>query len=204
MAYDVLPSLDTVRRAADAMMERNVIVQLAKDRAEALQAVKDLIPAGSEVMTGASRTLEQIGFMELLKSGPHPWHNLKTAILAETDPVKQVVLRRQATLAEYFLGSVHAIAETGEVVIASASGSQIPSYAFSSPHVIWVAGAQKIVPTLEDAIRRVRDYVLPLEDKRMKAAGASGSQIAKLLIFEREAYRKGRVTLVLVNEKLGF
>jgi L-lactate utilization protein LutC len=204
MTYDIPASPEAVRRAADALEARNVIVQLARDRAEALQMVRDLIPAGSEVMTGASQTLDQIGFTELLKSGTHPWRNLKTALLAETDPLKQALLRRQATLAEYFLGSVHAIAETGEVVIASASGSQIPSYASSSPHVIWVAGTQKIVPTLQDAIQRVREYVLPLEDKRMKAAGAPGSLIAKLLVFEREAARKGRVTLMLVNEKLGF
>lgn len=89
-----------------------------------------------------------------------------------------------------FLGSVHAIAETGEMVIASASGSQLPSYVFTSDNVIWVVGTQKIVPTLSDAMKRVREYTLPLEDARMKSEGFPGNTIGKLLIFE--------------NQKLGF
>ena len=121
-------------------------------------------------MTGASMTLTQIGLDELLISGKHPWHNRKADITAENDPARRSALRKQSTLADYFLGSVHAIAETGELVVASATGSQLASYAFASSHVIWVAGAQKIAPSLEDAVRRVREYVLPLEDRRMKSA----------------------------------
>jgi hypothetical protein len=131
--------------------------------------------------------------------------NLKDAILAENNPEKQGKLRAQSTLAQYFLGSVHAIAETGEIVIASGSGSQIPSYAFSSKNVIWVAGTQKIVPTLDEALKRVRQYVLPLEDKRIKALGHPGSAITKLLIIEAEpAMLQRNVNLVFVKHLVGF
>lgn len=102
-----------------------------------------------------------------------------------------------------FFGSVHAVAETGELVVASASGSQIPSYAFSSDNIIWIVGAQKIVPNLEQGLKRVREHSLPLEDKRMKSIGYPGSTIGKILIFEREIMPR-KVTLIFVNEKLGF
>ncbi len=107
---------------------------------------------------------------------------------------------------ETFLGSVNAIAETGELVFASATGSQLAPYAYSSRNIIWVAGAQKITPTLDEALRRVRDYVLPLEDQRQKSVGnAAGSFIGRILIFEREpAYLRRSLTLILVNEALGF
>jgi len=155
-------------------------------------------------MTGASITLQQIGFEEVLISKAHPWVNLKDELLAEKDPARQAELRRKSILAEYFLGSVHAIAETGEIVIASATGSQLPSYAFSSPNVIWVAGAQKITPTLDDAIRRVREYNFPRENQRMKDMGYPGSMIGKLLIFERESpYLNRHITLILVKEAVG-
>ena len=117
-----------------------------------------------------------------------------------------LTLRKLATLADYFLGSVHAIAETGEIIIASATGSQLAPYAYSSSHVIWVAGAQKIVPTLEDGFRRVREHILPHEDQRMKKAYGenAGSFIGKLLVFEREApYLHRSVTLILVNQQVG-
>jgi hypothetical protein len=182
-----------------------VAVESIATKDAALERVKALIPAGARVMTCSSTTLRQIGFETLLESGAHPWRWLKNEINVEKDPARRGELRKQSTLAEYYLGSVHAIAETGELVTASATGSQLPAYEFSSDHVIWVAGAQKIAPTLDDALRRVRDYVLPLEDKRMKSVGMGGSFIGKLLIFEREAPVLGRnLTLLLVNEVLGF
>ena len=157
-------------------------------------------------MTGASVTLQQIGFEAILISGKHPWRNFKADLLAEKDPVKQAAMRRQGTLAEFYLGSVNALAETGELVFASGSGSQLPAYAYSSRNVIWIAGAQKITPTLDDAMRRIREYVLPLEDARMKSVGnAAGSRIGRILIIENEpAYLRRNLTLILVNQVLGF
>ena len=73
---------------------------------------------------------------------------------------------------------------------------------YGPPHVIWVAGIDKLVPSLESGLRRVRQVALPLEDQRMKRQGGPGSSIGKLVIYERE--RPGRTTLVLVGENLGF
>lgn len=202
--FGTLRSRETVENTMDAVRERGINCEFVENRGEALSRLKELIPAGAEVMTGASKTLQEIGFIDLLKSRDHPWKNLKDEILQEKDPSKQNELRKKSVLSDYWLGSVHAIAETGELVVASASGSQLPSYVYTSNNVIWVAGVQKIMPTLEDAIRRVREYVLPLEDKRMKEEGYPGSTIAKLLIFEGEAFSQRKLTLILVNEKLGF
>ena len=157
-------------------------------------------------MTAGSVTIKQIGLEDLLKSTSNPWRNLKAEILAEKDPVKQLGMRKQGTLAEYYLGSVHAIAMTGEIVTASGTGSQLAPYAYSSSDIIWIAGAQKIVPTLEEGMRRLREYVHPLEDQRMKSVGVSaGSMMGKILIFEREApYLRRNVNLILVNKVLGY
>lgn len=187
----------------EALKTRGINPEFVDKREDALKRLKELIPSGAEVMTAGSTTLGDIGFVDLLKSGKHPWKNLKDELLAEKDPVRQMELRRKSILAEYFLGSVHAVAETGEVVTASASGSQIPAYAYSSNNIIWVVGTQKIVPTLEDAFKRVREYCLPLEDARMKREGFGGSTIGKLLMFEREIMPR-KLKLIFVNEKLGF
>ncbi len=204
MSYATIPSQESIDRTIAALKPRGVEVIVVDTKEQALEEVKKMIPAGSDVMTGSSITLEQIGIIDMLKSHNHPWKNLKDAIFAETDPTKQGMLRKQSVLSEYFLGSVHAIAETGEIVVASGSGSQLPSYAFSSNHVIWIAGAHKITPTLADAITRVREYVLPLEDKRMKSTGAPGSVIGKLLIIEKEIMPNRKLKLILVKEVLGF
>jgi L-lactate utilization protein LutC len=206
MSYSVLPDPDQLQRTIEAVKARGIKVELVETKEAALARLQALIPAEAVVMTGGSVTLTQIGLDALLISGNHPWRNFKADLLAEKDPVKQSAMRLQGTLAEYFLGSVNAIAETGELVFASATGSQLPAFAFTSRNVIWVAGAQKIAPTLDEALRRVREYVLPMEDQRQKNAGnKNGSFIGRILILEREpAYLRRNLTLILVNQVLGF
>ena len=205
MNYETLASRESVNRAISALTERGIEGMVVNNTEEAMEKVKSLIPKGASVMNGSSRTLEEIGFVAYLESGSHGWKNLHEEILAEKDPAKQAALRKQAVSSDYYLGSVHAIAETGQIVIASNSASQLPHIVFTSPNIIFVAGVQKLTPNLDAALERVREYVLPLEDKRMKEAGMGGSAISKLLIFEREPAFMGRkVRIILVNEKLGF
>jgi len=204
MKFDELASKETIRKTMDALKGRNIHAELVDSKEEALKRVINLILPGREVMTGSSTTLDQIGFTELLISGKHPWKNLKDHILSEKDPVKQMELRKKSVTSEYFLGSVHAVAETGEILDVSASGSQIGSYAFSSDNVIWVVGTQKIVSTLEEGFKRIHEHVVPLEDKRMKSIGYPGTTIGKILIFEREINENRKINLIFVNEKLGF
>jgi hypothetical protein len=196
----------TLEATAAAVRARGIDVEIVSTKAEAFERIKSIIPAGVTVTTGASLTLKEIGFEDYLISKAHPWKNLKEAILAEKDPARQAELRRQSILADYFLGSVHAIVETGELVIASATGSQLGPYAYSARNVIWVAGAQKITKSLEDGIRRVKEYIMPHENERMMAmtGGKFGTILGKLLIIEREVPILGRkMTLILVREATG-
>ncbi len=204
MDYDKLAPNESVENVIQALAKRGIKAGSVDTKEEAFKRLKELIPAGAEIMTGSSTTLDQIGFTDLLKSGKHEWRNLKDAILAEKDGKKQMELRKRSVTSQFFISSVHAVTKDGEVLVASASGSQIPSCAYSSDNVVWIVGTQKIVPTLDEAFRRVREYVLPLEDKRMKGAGYPGSTIGKMLILEREIMPNRKITIIFVNEKLGF
>lgn len=204
--YTALASEDQLSQTVAALQARGINVTVVDTAADALNAVTALIPDGAKIMTGGSKTLQEIGLEARLIAKDHPWINLKDEILAETDPAKQSELRYKSILAPYYLGSVQAIAQTGEVLIASGSGSQLPAYAYSSKNVIWVAGIQKIVPTLEDGLRRLREHALPHEDARMKSLGYPGSMITKILIVEVEppaAYTGRTVNLILVKDKVG-
>jgi hypothetical protein len=193
-----------VRRTGEALEGRGIHVEFLNNKEEALKRLTNLIPPEADVMTGSSTTLKEIGLVDLLKSGKHQWNNLRDKILSETDPQEQAELRKKSVTADYFLGSVQAVTQSGEVIIASNTGSQLPSYAYSSSNAVWVVGTQKIVLNLEEGLRRVREYCLPLEDQRMKQAGFKGSTIGKILIFERETSPNRTITLIFVNEKLGF
>lgn len=205
MSFDKLASKDTLASVTTALKEHGIDAAVVDNEIEALEMIKTVIPAGASVMNGASRTLEQIGFIDYLKSSTHGWNNLHEAIVKETDQAKQGQLRKQALLADYYLGSVHALAETGEFIIASNTGSQLPHVVYSSPNLIFVVGAQKIVPTLSDAMTRLEEYVVPLEDERMKQAYGMGTMLSKIVIFRRENAMMGRkVRMILVKKQLGF
>lgn len=204
MNYEHLAPEETIEKVTAALKERNIDAVVVDTKAEALEKIKNLIPAGAPVMNGSSTTLQEVGFIDYLKEGKHGWNNVHEEILKEKDPVRQAELRKQSILADYFLGSVHAVTEAGQLLVASASGSQIPSYAFSSDNVIWVVGTQKIVPDLDEAMKRIHDYVYPLENKRIQSVGYPGSAMARVLIIEREIMPNRHLTVIFVREKLGF
>jgi len=205
MKYDSLATDEIIKKTIAGLKERHVETVVVENGAAALEKIKELIPEGASVMNGASKTLEQIGFVEYLKANEHGWNNLHSSIVAETDPAKQALLRKQASLSDYYLGSVHAIAETGEFIIASNTGSQLPHIVFTSANLIFVVGVQKIVPSLADTFKRLEEYVIPLEDKHMQELYGIGTAENKIVIFKNENPMMGRkVNLIFVKEVLGF
>lgn len=204
MDYINIPSDSVIAEVAEALKARNITPVIVDTKEQALAEIKKIIPQGGSVMNGSSQTLNEIGFVDYLKTGEHGWNNVHEEILKEKDPAKQARLRKESVLADYFLGSVHAITEQGQLLIASASGSQIPSYAFTSNNVIWVASANKIVHDREAGFKRIEDYVFPLENKRMQGVGYPGSTIGRVLVFEREIMPNRHLTIILVREKLGY
>jgi len=205
MQYNTLASKEIVEKVVEALGKRNVEALIVENGSLALAKIKELIPKGASVMNGSSVTLEQIGFVDYLKLGEHGWNNLHEAIIAEKDPSKQSQLRKQAVLSDYYLGSVHALVETGEFVIASNTGSQLPHIVFTSPNLIFVVSTKKIVPTLADAMNRLMEYVVPLEDKHMKEKYGVGTTPNKIVTFNGENPMLGmKVRMILVDEDLGF
>ena len=204
MKFDILADQKVIDTTSKALKAKGYEVLVVPDKAAALAKIKTLIPQGASLMNGASVTLEQIGFVDYLKAGVHGWNNLHEAVLKEKDPEKQKQLRRQAVVSDYYLGSVHALTQTGEFLIASNSGSQLPHVVFTSSNLIFVVGTQKIVPDLDMAMKRLKEYVVPLEDKHMKALYGMGTNLSKILIFNSESpFTKRTIHLILVKEKLG-
>lgn len=205
MEYDKLATKEMVEETIKNLAANNVEGIFVENGAAALEKIKELIPTGVSVMNGASKTLEQIGFVDYLKDGKHGWNNLHEGILAETDPVKKAILRRQAVLSDYYLGSVHALSQTGEFLIASNTGSQLPHVVYTSPNLIFVVGAQKMVPVVDETFKRLQEYVIPLEDNNMMQKYQVHTFPSKVLLFKREFAGMGRkVRMIIVGEELGF
>ena len=192
----------SVARAAAALEANGITVIRALDAEEAKHIVLGLIPAGSEVHAGASQSLITSGIPEELeKSGRHELVGPRIWSMDRETQADEI--RRLGSSPDFMLGSVHAVTETGSLVAASASGSQLGPYAGGAGKVILVVGTQKIVPDLDEGLRRIYDYVFPLEDARAEEAYGVHSGVNKILIINRE-WEPGRTTVGLVDEALGF
>ena len=190
-----------LERAAAALTAHGFAVEILDDAAAARTRIKDLIPEGASVFTGASETLRLSGIeADINNSGRYD------AIRLTADHGSRHPKGRDPAAAaspDVIVGSVAAVTETGSLVVASASGSQLPGYAGGSARAIWIVGAQKVVPDLSTALRRVEDYCLPLESDRAMKAYGQPSAINRLLILNAEPH-PGRGTVLLLREAIGF
>jgi hypothetical protein len=191
-----------VRRTAAALEANGITVLRAEDSAAAKRLVLELIPAGSQVHQGASQSLQDSGIAEEIESSGR-YEPLRPRIFGMDRATQADEIRRLTASPDVMLGSVHAVTETGSLVAASVSGSQLGPYASGAGTVILVVGTQKIVPDLEDAVRRIDEYVFPLENARAQAAYGVHSSVNKVLIINRE-WIPDRITVVLCDEALGF
>jgi len=191
-----------VKRTMAALEANGMTVLRASDAAAAKRIVLDLIPAASSVHQGASQTLDVLGIThEIEKSGRYA--ALRPRIWSMDREIEADDIRRLGAGPDVMLGSVHAVTETGSLLAASMSGSQLGPYASGAGRVIFVVGTQKIVRDLEEALLRIHEYAYRLEDARAQAAYGIHSAVNKVLVINREI-TPGRITVVLVDEVLGF
>jgi hypothetical protein len=189
-------------RTAAALTAHGFTVEILDDVAAARARIKDLIPAGASVFTGASETLRLSGIEQDINASGR-YDAIRPRVLAMDRATEGDEIRRLSACPDVEVGSVAAVTETGSLVVASASGSQLTGYAGGSARAIWVVGAQKVVPDLSTALRRVEDHCLPLEDARARVAYGFPSAVNRLLILNAE-FLPGRGTVLLIREAIGF
>ena len=199
--FTTLPDDDTLAATVVALEEHGFSVEVVADLDAAREAVLARIPDGSTVMTNTSVTLQETGIAAAIDSGG-PYESARNKMLALDFATQLPEMKAIAGQPEYALGSVHAVSRDGTLVIASASGSQLASYAWGAANVIFVVGAQKLVPTPEAARERIIEHSLKLEDARAYAAYGQNSRVGKILEIHQED--PGRIHVVLIRQAVGF
>jgi acyl-CoA hydrolase len=193
---------ERLERVAAALRANNFDVEILDDAAAARTRVKDLIPEGASVFTGASETLRLSGIDEDINNSGR-YESVKARGLTMDRATQLAEIWRLLASPDVIVGSVHAVTETGSLVVASASGSQLPGYAGAAARVIWVVGSQKVVPDLSTALRRVENHCLPLENERAMKVYGQPSALNRILILNAEPH-PGRGTVLLLREAIGF
>ena len=200
--FTSLPDEHVLAATVVALEEHGFSVEVVDDLDAARQAVLARIPEGSSVMTNTSVTLAETGIADAINDGGGRWESARNRMFALDFATQAQEMKAIGGQPDYALGSVHAITADGTLVTASASGSQLASYAWGAANVIFVVGVQKLVPTLEAARQRIYQHSLPLEDARAQAAYGQHSQVGKILEIHQEL--PGRIHIVLIHHQVGF
>lgn len=204
MPRDYSQSVDneTIEATKKALEANGFTVEVVDAVKDVKAKVVELIPEGKEVFTATSRTLDDAGLTEELNESGK-WVSVRNKFMPlYGDPDKAVEMRRIGSGSDVTVGSVHAVTEDGHVLIASATGSQLPNYVYGATEVIWVVGAQKIVKDVTEAMERLENYTFPLEDARAQAAYGIHSTISKTLLYHKD--HQGRIKIIIVKESVGF
>ena len=201
-AFSQLATDEQIERTARALEANGLHTLIANNSEEAKKLVFELLPDGAEVHAAQSQTLETLGIIaEIDKSGR--FDAVRPRMFALDRQTQANEIRTLMTRPAFIVGSVQAVTEAGQVLMASFGGGQLAAYASGAGKVIWVVGTQKIVKDTDEGLRRIQEYCYPLEDARLRARAGIGSGVNKLLIINREI-RPGRITMILVKEELGF
>lgn len=202
--WNQLASKESINKTIEALKANGIEAKFVHTADDAKKLVLELIPQGLEVMTMSSTTLDTIGLSEEINKDYSKFKPVRDKLYAMDRATQAQEMNRLGAAPEFAVGSVHAVTEDGHVLVASNTGSQLGAYAYGALNVIWVVGAQKIVQNTDEGIKRIYEHSLPLESERAKKAyGVPGSSVNKILIINKEVQPE-RITLILVNEVLGF
>jgi hypothetical protein len=200
--FSELADKTTIEETIKNLKQRNTNAFFVETGKDAKEKVLELLPKGSRVLAAQSQTLNKIGIADEIESSGN-YVSIRKEYMSFDREKEEDKIRISRSIPDFIVGSINAITKQGEALIASNTGSQITAYAGGAGKVIWVIGAQKIVENLDEGFKRIYDYVLGLESERLKKLYGVGSNVSKLLIFDKEVV-KDRVIIIFVNESLGY
>jgi hypothetical protein len=195
-------SAERLERVAAALRASGFAAEILDDAKAARARIKDLVSEGASVLTGASETLRLSGIDEDLNASGR-YDAIRPRILAIDRATGADEIRKLVAGPDFVVNSVAAVTETGSLVLASGSGSQLPANAGGAGHAVWIVGAQKVVPDLNTALRRIEEHALPLESARAQALYGMPSAVNRVLILNADP-RPGRGTVLLLREAIGY
>lgn len=193
------------------LRSRHFEAYYCENRETALQKALELIPQGSSVGWGGAQSAADIGLLDAIRAGSY------TAIDrdAVSDPAEKAKVMKRCLTADVFISGANAISLDGEMVNIDGNGNRVAAIVYGPDSVVVIAGMNKVVDTLEDAVARARTVAAPMNKQRFpvqtpcEVTGAcadckSEGCICNQILITRNCKPAGRIKFVLVGEELGF
>lgn len=193
------------------LRSRNFAAWYCASREEALEKALELIPEGASVGWGGALSAEQIGLIDAVRKGPYKAIDRDTA----KNPEERNAIMKQALLADVFLVGANALSMDGQMVSIDGNGNRLGAIVYGPDSVIVIAGMNKVVATVEDAVRRARTIAAPMNKQRFpiatpcevtgSCADCKGDNcICNQILITRNSKPAQRIKVILVGEELGF
>jgi len=200
--FSKLADSKTIEKTVSALEGNGIKAIVVKNGSQAKKEALDMIHAGAEVLTMSSQTAEVVSLAKEINESKK-YNSVRNQLMSMDRNTQGKEMAKLGAAPEFVIGSVHAVTEDGQLLIASASGSQLPAEAYSAGKVIFLVGTQKIVKDMQIGLKRIYEYSYPLEDERAQKAYGMRSGVNKILIINKEM-TSGRITVILIKENLGF
>ena len=211
---------DSIRLVMENLEKNRIAVEYVEKKEEVLPLIRRLIPAGSTVASGGSRSLDETGVIGLMKSGTYTYLD---RMAPDLTPEQRQEIAIKGNTADVYLCSTNAITEAGELYNVDGNCNRIAAIAFGPKSVIMVVGINKIVPDLEAAVHRVQTIAAPLNTQRLNCdtpcrhtgvcMGVDGTmtdgchspaRICCNYLISAQQRVPNRIRVILVGEPLGF
>lgn len=201
-----------VERTIENLEKNNMKGYFLQDEEEVLEKIKELLSPGNTVSAGGSMTLKEIGALELLRNGEYNFLDRDKEGLTPGE-IKKIY--RKSFLADAFLTSSNAITEKGELYNVDGRGNRVAAMIFGPDKVIVVAGINKIVKNIEEAIERNKSIAAPANTKRLDRKTPcvktgfcmdcnSVERICNEYVLIKRQLEENRIHVLLVNKELGY
>jgi len=201
-----------IDKVITALKENNYNVLYAETKERALEVLKRLIPEGVTVGLGGSMTVAECGILDMLQNGKYTLYNQYRDGLTSDESAK---LRRKGLTAQFYVTGTNAVTMDGKLVNIDGTGNRVAAITYGPEKVIIVVGINKIVTNVQEGIDRTRNRAAVLNSKRLNILNPCvktgkcedcklPTRICNHLVITEHQPRKGRVTVIIVGEELGF
>ncbi len=198
----------------EALEANNFEVHIAENADAAKKIVRDILPktGAKSISWGGSVTYVQTGLYQELKD--YPGIEVLDTYEKGLPPEEMLERRRRSLLVDLFVTGTNAVTETGKLVNLDMAGNRVAGITFGPRNVIVLAGRNKVVPDIEDAMQRIKNYAAPANAMRLEKKTPcvktsiceecrSLDRICNTWTITEKSFPKGRIKIVLINEDLG-
>jgi L-lactate utilization protein LutB len=201
-----------LKKTSSALQRNGINAYIAMTAKDATTKALSLLKKGAVVGFGGSRTVSEIGLLDALRKGNYKLLDQYDPSLSKAEAMEQ---RKEGTHAAYFISGSNAVTEDGKLVNIDGLGNRLAGFCFGPEKVIIVVGRNKVVPDVQSAIDRVRNVAAPMNAKRFGLKTpcvktgrcsdcSSPERICNMMLIIEKQRIKDRMSVILINEDLGF